>query len=376
MSYGGWGKYVSVAERKAKAQKKIKAMQKKGQQLQPVEISGRLIARSFWGKAWCEHLEQFSDYETRLPRGRTYVRNGSVFHLAISAGRIDALVMGSEKYRISVTIDALPKAKWQALKKRCAGSIGSLLELLQGKLSTEVMQAVTDTEQGLFPAPAEISLACDCPDWAELCKHLAAVLYGVGARLDESPELLFLLRQVNHEDLIDTQVELPASSVGESLSGDLADIFGIDLDDSPLPVAVPTPAVTSKMKPKARAKAKAKAGGKVILGAKTAAGAKGKKLRSKKDRAEKAEPRIKTSGLSAAELADLVFSAELLVAFRERLTLSQDDFAALVGKSPSTVRKWESHSGPIKLQYASRAALQLAFQMSAKDVRRKLAGDA
>ena len=170
-------------------------------------IEGRKIAATFWGEAWCDHLESFSDFANRLPRGRTYVRNGSVCHLAIAKGHVEAKVSGSELYNVTVKIKTLPQKKWNELKKRCTGQIGSLLELLSGQLSESIMQVVTDRKEGLFPLPGEISFDCDCPDWASMCKHVAAVLYGVGSRFDHRPELLFELRGVDVEELIETDAE-------------------------------------------------------------------------------------------------------------------------------------------------------------------------
>ncbi len=248
--YGGWAPYVPVAIRRRQAQKKMNALRKQGVDVQPVTIAGRQIATSFWGDAWCEHLESFSDYENRLPRGRTYVRNGSVCHLAVGKGKIDALVMGSDLYTVTVKIKTLPATKWRAIKQRSSGQIGSLLELLQGRLSDQVMEIVTDPKGGLFPLPGEMSFGCSCPDWADMCKHVAAVLYGIGARLDSQPELLFVLRGVNHQELIDADAEravAAATSGGKSkrLAGaDLGDLFGIELADQGAapPAAPPTAA--------------------------------------------------------------------------------------------------------------------------------------
>jgi uncharacterized Zn finger protein len=252
--YGyGWAPYVPVAERRRKAQKKMEALRKKGMNIEPVVIEGRKIAITFWGEAWNDHLESFSDFENRLPRGRTYVRNGSVCHLAIEQGKIHAKVCGSELYTIDIKIKPLPPKKWTAIKDRCRGQIGSLLELLQGRLSDQVMSVVTDRSEGLFPQPGEISFDCSCPDWASMCKHVSAVLYGIGARLDIKPNLLFLLRGVDHEELISADAEATISDVtargtSKRLTGDnFSDIFGIDLDpvqDAP------------KNKPKAKAKKK------------------------------------------------------------------------------------------------------------------------
>jgi uncharacterized Zn finger protein len=216
--------------------KKMDALRKKGVDIQPVTINGRKIASSFWGEAWCEHLESFSDFANRLPRGRTYVRNGSVCHMAVAKGEIEAKVSGSELYNIKVSIKTLPGKKWTAIKGRCSGQIGSLLELLQGRLSDHVMEVVTDRKEGLFPLPGEMSFHCSCPDSARMCKHVAAVLYGIGARLDAKPELLFTLRGANHEELIEADAEkavAAATSRGKSkrlAADEIGDVFGIEID--------------------------------------------------------------------------------------------------------------------------------------------------
>lgn len=216
----------------------MQRLRKKGLDVRPVEIQGRQMARTFWGQAWCAHLEKFSDFANRLPRGRTYVRNGSVCHLEIAEGKVKAIVSGSELYDVTVTIRKLQRKKWSQVKKRCAGQIGSMLELLQGRLSKSVMAEVSHRDHGLFPLPREIGLHCSCPDWAIMCKHVAAVLYGVGARLDEQPELLFLLRGVDHEELIaagsDAAAIVPRTGrrARRHIPEDsLGEIFGIDLAD-------------------------------------------------------------------------------------------------------------------------------------------------
>ena len=239
MDWGRFKPYVSVAQRRAKAKRKLTQLAKTGHVAAPVEIAGRTIASTFWGKAWCDHLESFSDFANRLPRGRTYVRNGSVVDLQIEPGQIVALVSGSELYKVRVRIAALAARAWEDVRVRCAGRIGSLVELLQGRLSCDVMQVVTNRDGGLFPIPKEISLQCSCPDSAGMCKHLAATLYGVGARLDCQPELLFVLRQVDHREMIAKVAD--AARVAKPAAGGkratiaaerLADVFGIELEDS------------------------------------------------------------------------------------------------------------------------------------------------
>src|SRR5215204_4557366 len=145
--------YVPVAQRKAQAAREVANRRKKGETITPVVIEGKKIVTTFWGKAWCDNLESYSDFANRMPRGRTYVRNGSVCDLQVAAGRVEALVCGSELYRIAIKIKPLPRATWDDVKARCAGQIGSLVELLQGRLSKGVMEVVTGRDGGLFPKP-------------------------------------------------------------------------------------------------------------------------------------------------------------------------------------------------------------------------------
>jgi len=233
--YWQYPPYVPVAERRKKAAKAAAKLAKKGEKVSPVQIEGRAIAKTFWGKAWCDHLESFSDFSNRLPRGRTYVRNGSVIHLSLDQGKIEALVQGSSLYKVKIGIKCAEAKRWASILDKCAGEIDSVVELLQGKLSSNVMKTITDQHGGLFPLPKEISLSCSCPDSANMCKHVAAVLYGVGARLDDEPELIFKLRHVDHLDLISK-----ASFKAPKVSGkakviedqDISGIFGIELESS------------------------------------------------------------------------------------------------------------------------------------------------
>lgn len=283
MAWRQWRPYVSVARRRGQAARKMDALRKKGVDIQPIHIKGRKIARTFWGEAWCHHLESFSDFDNRLPRGRTYVRNGSVCHLEIAKGKIQAKVMGSELYKITIQIKTLPKKKWKAVKDRCAGRIGSLIELLKGDLSDNIMSVVTDRKNGLFPLPGEISLDCNCPDWAVMCKHVAAALYGVGARLDETPSLLFVLRGVDHAELIVADAEAAmnvttASSGGPRLDdSDLSAIFGVDIAaEDAAKTATATPEKTSRKKRTTKKRAAKKVTAKKVTVKKTPA-AKAKK---------------------------------------------------------------------------------------------------
>ena len=230
-----WRGYVSAAERRRKATKKLAKMKKAGRQVSPVEIAGRKITTTFWGNAWCKNLESYSDYSNRLPRGRTYVRNGSVMDLQIEAGRVGSLVSGRDLYEVDIEIKPLAKRRWTGIKSQCAGQIDSLVELLQGSISKAVMEIVTRKTEGLFPSPREIALYCSCPDWATMCKHVAATLYGVGARLDHEPELLFTLRAVDPAEMVEAAIDRPSSGGksrrGRVLKSDgLSSVFGVDID--------------------------------------------------------------------------------------------------------------------------------------------------
>ena len=293
--------YVPVAERRRRALEKMEQLRAEGENIQPVEpFKYRGIAKSFWGTAWCRHLESFSDYENRLPRGRTYVRNGSVCHLSIESETATAMVSGSEMYNLSIHIEPLAPKKWEIMKDRCKGKIGSLIELLQGTISDEVMEVVTDSKNGLFPHPNEIRFNCNCPDWADLCKHVAAAMYGIGVRLDTEPELLFKLRGVDHQELIAVDTAIDHLTTGKRSrrrrtlqTEEIGTVFGIELDVDP--------------------------------------------------------PTFEPTGECIREL-------------RQKLDLSQAAFAKNVGVSAPSIAKWEKAEGTLNLQAKSFQSLEQAFK--------------
>jgi uncharacterized Zn finger protein len=235
MSYWGWKPYVPAAARRGKAASTATKAKKAGATLSPIAPSRGAIAKTFWGKAWCDNLERYSDFANRLPRGRTYLRNGSVIDLAIGQGEVRAQVVGSTLYRVEVRVAAVEDRHWKAIGADCAGSIDSMVELLQGTFSKAVMQRLCRSGDGLFPQPKEIEFACTCPDWAAMCKHVAAVLYGIGARLDQRPELLFQLRRVDGSDLLVqagsgvTRPRNPLRTAKVLDESALGDVFGIEM---------------------------------------------------------------------------------------------------------------------------------------------------
>ena len=262
-SYGYYPEYETVAQKKARAQKLVKKLQKQGKTLHPVDIEGRRnITHTFWGKSWCKHLESYIEYENRLPRGRSYVRHGAIVDLVVDRGSIKAQVAGSHGaiYQVHGKVKKLESKRWEVLKQACSGKIGSLIDLLEGKLSDVVMEVVTDRDKGLFPSPEAISLDCDCPDWVDMCKHNAAVLYGIGVRFDEDPSLLFKLRCVDHEELLgsDQLLEnLGTSEAGAELEEDsLSDIFGIEMETLEEPAVTEQPSKAAKKAPAKKAPAK------------------------------------------------------------------------------------------------------------------------
>ena len=310
--WGGWKPYVPVAARRQKAEAAAKRAHKAGAALAPVPASRGAIAKTFWGKAWCDNLEQYSDYANRLPRGRTYVRSGSVIDLVITEGEVHAQVVGSDLYRVEVRVAAVDDRHWKAIGADCAGSIDSMVELLQGRFSQAVMQRLCRPGDGLFPAPRELQFSCSCPDWASMCKHVAAVLYGVGARLDREPELLFKLRRVDGAELLaqaDQVIAAPAKRPAASRvleDSALADVFGIEMAGvaaAPVvPVAAKTPAPDRSRAPaKQPAPRAASALPKARVGAQVAAAPKGgAKAKAKSTTAAKVKAETNTKTQAAA----------------------------------------------------------------------------
>ena len=234
--------YVSVEQKKASGMLALAKLLKKSKRAaEPVVLAHRKreLTTTFWGKPWCENLERYADLANRLPRGRAYLRNGSVLDLSIAPGRVEAYVAGSELYRVTIEIAPLARDRWRRVVTRCTGRIGSLVGLLRGELSNDVLAALTDAKDGLFPEPRELSLDCSCPDSAEVCKHVAAVLYGVGLRLDVRPELFFVLRQADQAELLSsaTAGAVPSGRpvAGKRIAEDrLSAVFGIELEDAPV----------------------------------------------------------------------------------------------------------------------------------------------
>ena len=233
MAYG----QPTATEIQRNAAQSKKKEKKKGNKLEPVTVQGRNIVQNWWGRAWCENLEQYADYESRLDRGKRYVRAGAVLDLKIQKGKILARVQGTRKvpYKVEIRISPLSEEKCQSIIEKCGSKIENMEELLNGNFPVQ-MQELFQGKDGLFPTPREISFSCSCPDWALLCKHVAAALYGVGVRLDEQPLLFFELRGIEIGRFIDVtianRVEAMLANEGRASSRiiedeDIGALFGV-----------------------------------------------------------------------------------------------------------------------------------------------------
>jgi len=273
MAYWGYPRYVSVGEKRAKAERKLKQLRKKNPAIHPIVIAGSAIAKTWWGKSWNLNLERYADYSNRIGRGRSYVRHGAVLDLLITPGQVKSLVQGSraKPYSVIIKIKGIGKNIWKNMKAACAGKLDSLPALLAGEFPKALGEIFTARGEGLFPSPKEIEFDCSCPDWAYMCKHVAATLYGIGARLDEDPGLFFKLRKVKVDDVIQQTVKdqsdkllkkaekASARTIAES---DLSGMFGIDMEeniDFDSPKTAKKVSDARKAPPKAAKRTKAKA---------------------------------------------------------------------------------------------------------------------
>ena len=330
-------RYVPVDAQRARTVMEIHDLRARGVNVQPIELRGRAIARGFWARHWCAHLESFADYESRLPRGRPYLRTGAVCHLEMKAGGVDAMVVGSALQQVIVRVAALDEPTWKAIKRACARRIGSLDELLEGRLPDDVANVLTRRNGGLLPTPPEIDVACNCPYRKTMCAHASAVLYGIGSRLDDSPALLFRLRGVDAAELTGEDSEERLSSRRPANADAVADrdpgkISGVGLH--------------------ARRGASAPDAPRPSAGAALRQGTLG--------RGPTAAPILSASADSnsaGAAATGFRFTGELVARLRERTGFSVVDFAALLQVSAATVHRWESTPGPLTLRASTQEGL-------------------
>ena len=220
------------------SKKSLSEAKKKGRDYHPVVITGRKIAKTWWGQSWCSNLERYADYSNRLPRGRSYVLHGAVVDLVLEPGHALAKVQGSSLYKVEICFDPLDSKKEKELSSACSAQIQNIEELLSGSFPERLKEQFF-ARDALFPAPRQIHFSCSCPDWASMCKHVAAVMYGIGARLDEEPIRFFDLRGIQVDDFIARAVESKVESMLKNaackssriLSYDhLEGLFGLDIE--------------------------------------------------------------------------------------------------------------------------------------------------
>ena len=335
-------RYVPVDEQRARAVSEIQELRARGVVVQPIELRGRTLAQNFWGRHWCEHLESFSEYAARLAHGRAYVRNGSVCHLAIEAGGVDAMVVGSALHRVSIRIRRLQQPAWAAIRRACAGRVPSLPDLHQGRLPDRVIEVVTDRDTGLFPQPGEIVHACDCPDRTPMCKHAAAALSGVGSRLDNDPELLFLLRGVDETELIADETAPPPDATADPGTGTTLDAdfgtgngVGVRLSAAETPTTVGPagsgPPVFDMPLPVEPAPRKAK------------------KTLTYRPPSPIASLPLNMPSHTGSPATGFRPTGEMVARLRDECGCSVAEFADLIQVTSTTVRRWETTSGPLSL---------------------------
>ncbi len=224
---------------KEKRPKKVVIMKKDHK---PIIVKSKSLVQTWWGKAWNVNLERYADYTNRIDRGRSYVRHGAVVDLRIGNGVVKALVQGrtAKPYTVSIWVEDLREDLWNNIVKSCEGKLESMSQLLEGEFPQDLAEIFTNPGSGMFPSLDEITFSCGCPDWASMCKHVAAALYGVGVRIDEDPGKFFKLRKVNISDLVSRAVEDRTKNLLEKAGTNrsrvidhskIQNVFDIDMED-------------------------------------------------------------------------------------------------------------------------------------------------
>ena len=222
--------YVRVKKRRETAESIAARLTAEGEELQPVKAHGKAIASSFWGRVWCRAIEDWQDYESRLPAGRSLLKNGGVIDLKLSENRAQAQVVADRLYQVQIRFEGVEEEQLNALRNACAGKLTSLIDLIRGDLSDDVMELICDPAFGLFPRYSELKPSCDCLDDAVLCRHAAAALYAIAPRLDDQPELFFTLRGIDPESFFALDAVAGPEEAGDLSAEDLSATFGIEID--------------------------------------------------------------------------------------------------------------------------------------------------
>ena len=346
-------RYVPVDAQRARTLSEINRLVASGVKVQPVELRGRTLASGLWGRRWCEHVESFSEYAARLAHGRACLRNGSVCHLSMEPGGVDAMVIGSALHHVTLRVRRLEAAAWTAMRAACAGRIDSVVELREGRLPDDVAEMVTDRDSGLFPQPGDIVASCDCGDTTVLCKHAAAVLWGIGSRLDERPELLFLLRGVDETELI--------AAAEPALSRDPVAAGGLESGATQRRTALKSADSVSLNAPRP-AEFKASLSAPPSAGSAAPSRPVKKTLTYRPPGASDARRRRTPSDL-AGEAAGFVPTGAMVTDLRERCGCSVAEFADLIQVTPTTCAAGKP-PGRLNLHAFPREALRALYRES------------
>lgn len=235
--------YISISDQKAMALKSKKRLEKNlNRSLEPIILASTKLATSWWGKMWNTNLERYAEYSNRIGRGKTYVKNELVIDLQIEESKVFAYVQGKRRdpYQIAIYIDPTKPGLIEQIKEKCQGKLDTVEELLEGKFSKEISSIFMIQGAGLFPEPKEIKFRCSCPDYTSCCKHVSAVLYGIGSKLDVNPLLFFTLRGINLDDflkdviisktenILDKGIKCKSKRIIDNAN--IEDLFDIDLD--------------------------------------------------------------------------------------------------------------------------------------------------
>jgi uncharacterized Zn finger protein len=162
------------------------------------------IGETWWSRRWLQALEDLG-MGSRLSRGRSYARQGQVLSIDLKEGQVDALVQGSlqEPYKITIRLQVLSKTAWEQATDAMAGRAIFAAKLLANEMPSNIEEAFQSVHLSLFPTTdQDLKTRCTCPDWANPCKHSAAVYYILAERFDEDPFLLFKLRGRSQEALL------------------------------------------------------------------------------------------------------------------------------------------------------------------------------
>ena len=230
-----WGQnYTTVASLKARAARATKTLK----DAEPVipHPHTRKMCLTWWGQEWCNNLESYADYRSRLERGRRYVRSNTVVDLKIFANQVKAKVQGTDLYEVTVDFAKPKPADIEKIKKLTGNRIANVEMLLKGNFPDELKELFTQNKPGLFPTPEEIKFDCDCLDWADMCKHVAAVMYGIGIRIDADPLQFFKLRGIDIDEFLTQVVDDKVANMLKNIDvksdrimkdANVATIFGI-----------------------------------------------------------------------------------------------------------------------------------------------------